>query len=268
MLSTQLNKLLQGINSKYSLIVKNYKTHETFSINSTEKIPSASIIKLFILGKAFQLVEKGELNLNEMITVKRDEKVSFSIVSVLESIQSYSVKDLLTLMIIQSDNTATNVIIDKLGMENINYFISEQGYKNTILARKMMDFESAKQGRENYTCAEDVALLFDKLYHGKFVNEEYDNMMIQILKLQLDNSMMRMDLPDDIEIAHKTGDISCLKHDTGIVYNEKIGDYIFAMLTYEAESDTYARGLVAKLSKSIYDYFVMESNIDNYLNKH
>lgn len=267
MLSSQLNKYLQDVNSKYSLVIKNYKTNENFSINSNAQVPSASIIKLFILGKAFQSVEKGELDLNEMITVTRDEKVHFSIVSVLESVQSYSVKDLLTLMIIQSDNTATNVIIDRLGIENINYFISEQGFKNTVLARKMMDFESIKKGKENYTCAEDVALLLDRLYHGKFINEEYDNIMIQILKLQLDNSMMRMDLPDDLEIAHKTGDLDCLKHDTSIVYNDKIGDYIFVMLTYEAESDSYARGFIASVSKATYDYFVMENNINSFFDK-
>ena len=267
MLSSQLNKLFEKVNSKYSLVVKNYKTNETLSINATEKAPSASIIKLFILGKAFQLVEKGELDLNEMITVERDEKVSFSIVSVLESIQSYSIKDLLTLMIIQSDNTATNVIIDKLGIEDINYFISEQGFKNTVLARKMMDFEAIKKGKENYTCAEDVALLFDKLYHGRFINEEYDDLMMQILKLQLDNSMMRMDLPDDLVIAHKTGDLDCLKHDTGIVYHDKIGDYVFVMLTYEAESDSYARSLIASVSKATYEYFVMENDINSFFNK-
>lgn len=267
MLKSQLNNLLKEVKSKYSLVIKNYKTGEIYSVNSSAKVSSASIIKLFILEMAFHLAAKKELDLEEKIIISNEEKVPFSIVSVLQSIQSYSIKDLLTLMTIQSDNTATNVLIDKLRIENISYFIKEQGYKNTVLERKMMDFESAKKGKENYTCAEDIALLFDKLYHGELVNKEYDNIMLQILKLQLDNAMMRMYLPDELEIAHKTGDISCVKHDTGIVYNDKIGDYIFVMLTYEAESDSYARGLIAKVSKAVYEYFLMKSDIDNFFNK-
>lgn len=266
-ISNQLNRLLKEVNSKYSLIIKNYKTGEFYNINSNAKVPSASIIKLFIFEMYFHLASTKQLDLEEKITIKDEEKVPFSIVSVLPSIHSYSIKDLITLMIIQSDNTATNVLIDRLGIENINNFIKEQGYKSTILERKMMDFESAKKGKENYTCAEDVFLLFDKLYNGNLINKEYDSIMLQILKLQLDNAMMRMYLPDELEIAHKTGDISCVKHDTGIVYNDKIGDYTFIMLTYEAESDSYARGLIATVSKAVYEYFSTKSDIDKFFNK-
>lgn len=142
-----------------------------------------------------------------------------------------------------------------LGIDNINNFIKETGFKNTILGRKMMDFEGDKGRKDNYTSAYDVFLFLEKLYNHNLVGEKEDKLMIDILSHQLDFSMMRIDMLDDLKIAHKTGDLNCLKHDAGIVYSEKVGDYIFVMFTYEAQSDGYARKLICKTSKQIYDYF-------------
>lgn len=255
MLEELLKNSLKNSQAKYSLAVKNLRSKESCYINIHEVVYSASIIKLFIMAEAFNKNKMGKLNLHDTIKIDNDKKVPFSILSLLNSVEQYSVKDLITLMIIQSDNTATNVLIDFLGIDNINNFIKERGFKNTVLGRKMMDFEGAKAGKDNYTSAYDVFSFLEKLYNHNLVGEEEDKLMIDILSHQLDFSMMRMDMLDDLKIAHKTGDLNCLKHDVGIVYSEKVGDYIFVMFTYEAQSDGYARKLICKTSKQTYDYF-------------
>ncbi|NMM62838.1 serine hydrolase [Clostridium sp. P21] len=255
MLGDLLKSNLKNSEAKYSLAVKNLRSKETCYINIHEVVPSASIIKLFIMAEAFNKYKMGRLNLNDKIKINNTEKVPFSIVSLLNSVKEYSIKDLVTLMMIQSDNTATNVLIDFLGINNINNFINEKGFKNTTLDRKMMDFEGATCGRDNYTSVYDVFSLLERLYNYNLVGEEEDKLMIDMLSYQLDFSMMRMDMLDDLKIAHKTGDLNCLKHDAGIVYSEKVGDYIFVMFTYEAKSDGYARKLICRTSKQVYDYF-------------
>jgi beta-lactamase class A len=255
MLEEVLKNNLKSLETKYSLAVKNLKSKESCYINIDKIVPSASIIKLFIMATAFNKHKKGKFNLNDKIKINNNEKVPFSIISLLNSVEQYTIKDLVTLMIIQSDNTAANVLIDFLGMDNINEFIKNNGFKNTKLGRKMMDFQGAKKGKDNYTSAGDVFLFFENLYNHNLIGAEEDKMMIDILTHQLDFSMMRMEMIDDLKIAHKTGDLSCLKHDAGIVYSEKSGDYIFVMFVYDAVSDGYARNLICKVSREIYNYF-------------
>ncbi len=255
MLKEIIENNLKNVEAKCNLAVKNFKNGEFYYINIHTVVRSASIIKLFIMAEAFYMYKKGNIDLNEKIKIKELEKVPFSIVSLLNSVEEYSIKDLITLMIIQSDNTCANVLTDFLGMNNINEFVKNNGFKNTILGRKMMDFQGAKKGQDNYTSAQDVFLFFENLYNHHLVGLEEDKMMINILTHQLDFSMMRMEMLDDLEIAHKTGDLSCLKHDAGIVYSGKSGDYIFVMFVYDAVSDGYARNLICKVSKEVYNYF-------------
>lgn len=238
---------------KYSVFIKDLTTGEVCCINEKKVVPSASIIKLFIMAKAFELVNKGELDLNQRISIDKAERVPYSIIYVLDEKNTYTLKDLITLMIIQSDNTATNKLIEMLGIGDINRFISGLGFSDTVLERKMMDFQARKSGRDNYTSAEDVAKLLEFMYNGELISKNYSDMMLDILKLQLDSSMMRIDIEDELVVAHKTGDLSNIKHDAGIVYSG-FKKYIFTMMTWEAVSDNYARNIIGKISRITYDY--------------
>ncbi|MBZ9685542.1 class A beta-lactamase-related serine hydrolase [Clostridium estertheticum] len=245
-------------NLKYSILIKDLNSDKSCCINEEEVVPSASIIKLFIMAKTFQLVSNGELNLSDRISINKEERVPYSIIYVLDDRNTYTIRDLITLMIIQSDNTATNQLIHMLGIENINKFIGELGFKNTILKRKMMDFDARVLGMDNYTTAHDVAKLLELMDKGQLISKTYSDMMIKITQMQLDNSMMRINLDEELIVAHKTGDLPNIKHDVGIVY-ARHKHYIFNMLTWDATCDNYARDIIGKVSKISYEYLILGS---------
>lgn len=254
MLKEEILKSLIDIELDYSIYVKNLKSGLVCNINSDKKVPSASIIKLYIMAAAFKCAEENKISLCDRVNVTKDEKVPFSIVSLLDDKDIFTVKDLITLMIIQSDNTATNKVIDTVKMEYINEFVIQEGFKNTILQRKMMDTVARESGRENYTSAEDTAVLLEKIHIGKLVNKKSSNAMREILVEQLDDSMMRRDLEDELIVAHKTGSLDGIKHDAGIVYAGS-SDYIFVMNTWNSANDSYAKKIIGNVSKLVYDYF-------------
>lgn len=243
-------------NLKYSIYIKDLKNNQVLNINGDKAVSSASIIKLFIMGKVFDDISKGKLTLDYRLSIDKSDSVPYSIIYVLDKNNTYTVKDLITLMIIQSDNTATNVLIEMLGMERINKYIVDLGFSKTILNRKMMDLDARAAGRDNYTSAKEVATLLELMYNGLLVNKTFSDMMLDILKLQLDSSLMKRDLEEEVLIAHKTGNLPNIKHDAGIVYTEA-KDYIFTMFTWDAASDNYARQIIGKVSKLTYEHFML-----------
>lgn len=239
---------------KYSITVKDLKTGVSYNYNEKTQVSSASTIKLMIMAEVMNQVKKGILSLSQRIVVKKEDKVLFSILTMLDSDNSYSLKDIITLMIVQSDNTATNILIDMAGIENINRFIKHIGLKNTVLQRKMLDYGAKKEGRDNLTTSLDMSAFLELLYNGKVVDKDHDALMVDIMKMQLDRSMLYLDIPDDVEIAHKSGELDNIDHEVGIFYT-KNRNYIFCMLSWDAESNNYARKTVAKVAKIVYDYF-------------
>lgn len=254
MLKKDILEYLTDAQLEYSVYIKDLKCGTIYTVNSDKMIPSASIIKLYIMAAAFKCAEENRISLADRVIVTREEKVPFSIVTLLDDKDALTVMDLITLMIIQSDNTATNKVIDIVGIDYINAFIKEQGFNSTRLQRKMMDTAAREAGRENYTSADDVAVLLEKLYFGKLVNEESSKAMKEIMLSQLDDSMMRRDLEDELMIAHKTGSLDGIKHDDGIVYSGA-AEYIFVMHTWNCKNDSYAKNVIGNVSKKVYDHF-------------
>lgn len=251
-------KILDAIDLKKlncAFVIENLKTGEKIAYNENVVVPSASLIKIPIMMEILNQVKEGKLSLKQRITVEDDVKVPFSILNLLETGNSYTLKDVITLMIIQSDNTAANILMDLAGMDNVNNYVKSLGIKNTVLQRKMMDSQARKEGRENKTTAAEMAKFFEIIYKGERANESYSVIMKNILTSQLDNSVMRLNIPDDIRIAHKTGDLNGISHDTGIVYLPNV-DYIFCGLTWDAVTNNFARETIGKISKIAYDYFI------------
>jgi beta-lactamase class A len=107
------------------------------------------------------------------------------------------------LMITESDNTAANLLIDRLGMDRINSYMQSHGYTHSVLRRKMMDTEAMREGRENMTSTRDIALLFKRLYRGQCVGPAQDREMLEIYKRQTDNDSIPGALPQGTVVATK-----------------------------------------------------------------
>ena len=255
--------ILQAVDFKKmncAFIIKSLGTGEAATYNPDQKIPSASLIKLPIMAETIRQVKEGKLRLQERLGVKAEDKVAFSILTMLETGNQYSLQDLLTLMIVQSDNTAANILIHKVGMDNINDFCIDYKMRNTVLERKMMDTQARKAGRENFTSAADMAGFMERLYLGEIIDRASSTYMLEIMKKQLENSMMRLYIPDETLIAHKTGELDGISHEAGIVYLEK-NDYIFVVSIWNALSNNEARQTIGKISKIVYDYFSCDKTL-------
>ena len=226
-------------------------TNQSIYLGSST-LPSASMIKVFILAKAYEDLQAGSLSRKETFTLTPENVVGGA--GVLQG-RPYGTKvplqEVLDLMITESDNTAANLLIDRLGMDRINTYMQNHGYSHSVLRRKMMDTEAMGEGRENLTSTRDIALLFKRLYRGKCVGPVQDREMLAIYKRQTDNDSIPGDLPQGTVVAHKTGEVSDVRHDGGIVYTPK-GAYVLVIFTrnytpYET---------MAGLSERIYQAFV------------
>ncbi|MDC7955076.1 class A beta-lactamase-related serine hydrolase [Fusobacterium simiae] len=225
---------------------------EGFSIDGDKKVLSASMIKLLIIAELMRQVSENKFSLSDKITVIEVMKTGGDgILKELESNHHFTIKELATLMIIVSDNEATNVLIDFLGMNNINQMAKNLGLKETYLGRKMMDTEARKNGYDNYTCANDISLLLKLIYQEKLINKEASQLILDILLKQQQGERLQRYLPSDIKIAHKCGDLDNLENNGGIIYLSN-KTYILVVLT-SGISNLKGKQTIGKISKFIYD---------------
>lgn len=237
-----------------AFVIKNLQTGEVWRFQDGMRVPSASLIKMFILVRAFELIRDKNIFLTTGVKVRREDVTAFSVLEFLHP-GEYQLGELLNLMIVYSDNTATNVLMDFLGMDEINQTIRALGYQKSLLQRKMMDFEAAREGRQNYTSAGEMSDLLLRLYENRLLGAPYDHQMLEIMKGQSDETMMRQELPDGITIARKSGELDALDHDIAIVYTEK-GNYIYVFFVWDARDNNQARSILSVTSRMVFDDFI------------
>ncbi|WP_297596160.1 serine hydrolase [uncultured Cetobacterium sp.] len=209
-LNKQIDVIINEFQGEVGIIVKE-NTKNIFSKNETKVFQSASIIKLFILEAMIEKIENKTLHYNEKITIKEDEKVpGFGVLKLLDKNLSITIKDLATLMITLSDNTATNILIDILGIDFIQEFIRRKGYFETKLERKMFDNVAREKGLDNYTSARDSFRVLKNL--------SANSIALDMLKNQLCNSKIPLYFFRKIDVAHKTGDLTNIEHDVGTLF--------------------------------------------------
>lgn len=188
---------------------------------------SASMIKVFILGTAMERVRDGSLSLSQTLVLHSSDKVGGAgVLAGYASGSELSLDTVMRLMITESDNTATNMMIDLLGMDEINAYMQRNGYVDTKLQRKMMDMEAISEGRENYTSAADLGHFFLRLYNRSCVAPKEDDVMLEYLAGQTDTECFPTAMPS-VMIAHKTGELGGLYDDGGIIYD---GEQPFIMV--------------------------------------
>ncbi len=262
-LKNQIEDLIGEATGNVGVSIKNLNTDEIININEERVFPSASTIKIVVMAEILKKVKEGKLHLNENITVLKAMKTGGDgILKELDSNHEFSLKEIMTLMIIISDNTAANLLIDTAGMEDVNEMAGQLGMKHTKLKRKMMDADAVRAGRENLTCAADMTNVLEKVYDGEVIDKEYSSIMMDILKRQQVKGRLDLYLPDDTMIAHKTGDLDRLEHDVGIVFLPECR-YIISVLTNETPTNKDGREIIGKISRLVYDSY----NLYNYQDK-
>lgn len=248
-----IRPLLEDVDYKAHLFVKDTKSDQ-YILNERfdEVFSSASLIKVPILLGVLDYLEKNNLPLDYEIAITSENRVDFSVVTEL-NLTSCTLYELLVWMIITSDNSATNVLIDFIGMNELNIYFNKVGLSSTKLQRKMMDFESAKQGFDNVTSARDMAHLFSCIYQQNLLSKQYSKLVIDILCRQRVHEGLKRYIANDVRIAHKTGSLDTVCHDVGIVYLDQT-DYIIGVFLTELSDVEAGKRLIGRISKIVYEY--------------
>ena len=248
----EIEKIISQVEGNVCINFYDLNKNNGFSINGDKKVLSASMIKLLILAELMKKISENKFSLSDTIMIADSMKTGGDgVLKELNTAHHFTLKELATLMIIVSDNQATNILIDFLGMENISQLGKELDLKETFLGRKMMDAEARKKGYDNYTCADDISLLLKLIYQEKLINKEASQLMLDILLRQQQGERLQRYLPSDIKIAHKCGDLDNLENDGGIIW---LGDraYILVVLT-NGMPNLQCKQTIGKISKFIYD---------------
>lgn len=216
-------------------------------------VSSASVIKIPILIEAMRRLRDGVLSPDIGFVLADDHRVRGSgVMRYLHAGAEFTLDDLLNLMVIVSDNTATNMLIDVLGTDAVNLTLRSMGCVRTTLRRKMYDWAMIERGLDNVCSAGEIADLLAGIARGEALGGEWDQKMVDILRRQQDSDKLGLLLPEDVKLANKTGSREGVMHDCGIVWS---GDscYSIAVFTAGARSRGEAILAIARISRAVYE---------------
>lgn len=232
-LGDQLRKRIAEFPGEVSLYAKNLDSGAAIGIRENEPVRTASTIKVAIMAALFDAVARGELDWNERLTITEAEKVSGSgvIDSELSDGVQLPLRDMMHLMMVLSDNTATNMILERFPADRVNAFLDRIGLKSTRSLRKILG-NNGPQGvsaagklekNQKYglgvSSPRDMVTLVERMERGELVSPEASREMIAVMKRCQDTSGIRRPF-GDLEVANKTGALDALRSDVGIVYSK------------------------------------------------
>lgn len=250
----QIKELIGASPFKVHVAVEGYRRNSVlFNERERDVFSSASVIKVPILIAVLHHLQETNGNLQQMIDITPQNQVDFSVLTE-QKRTSATLEELLTWMTITSDNTATNVCIDFLGMDGFNTYFQVIGLTQTRVQRKMMDFERQQQGFDNETTAGDMQHLFKQIYEGTLLTPKWNEVALGILCRQRSHESLRRYIIEDVKIAHKTGGLETVDHDVGIFFMEH-GAYFIGVFVTEVTDNEQAKCLIGAISKIVYDQF-------------
>ena len=249
-----IREAVNGVKGAAGLIAIDLTNDDTFAVNENMVFPQGSAIKITVLMEVYRQAAKGMLTLTDTHPVTAQYQVGGS--GVLQTLgdgtSRLSVRDLCVLMITLSDNTATNMLIDLVGMNNINSTLSGLGLKETRVQRRMIDIPASKRGEENLSTPAEAARIMTILYKGEFVDRKTSDAILDILKIPK-RGTINAEVPETIKVAFKPGGISGVSTEWAIVYLPQRPYIVVAMENYSVGDE--ASDMMRKASRLMFDYF-------------
>src|SRR3989344_522147 len=244
-LADTVKNSLKGTKGTYAVVIKNLRTGESFKQNENRVFEPASLYKLWVIGASYKAIDEGKLAEDEVLS--RDVKdlnklfnIDYDVAEATEGAVTSRVDDALERMIVVSDNYSALLLASKIRNSYISSFIKSEG------------FLSSNLGQPPKTTPEDIALFYEKLYHGEIVNKEASSKILELLARQELNDRIPKYLPEGTKVAHKTGELGGFKHDAGIIFAK---DPILFVVLSESTSPLGAAERIATLSRDVYNYF-------------
>ena len=243
----EIKRYLEDRLGKYSFYFEDLKSGYIFGYNEHVKMTSAGCMKLPVAMVVMKEIETGKISLDQMVMVTEKDKVEGS--GILKEFleREYSIRELITVMLMDSDNTATQKLVSILGYGNINSYIQEMGLKNTI----MNDMPGSVI---NLTTSYDLSMCWKHLKNRSYINDENSQLLIDILKKQHKKTKTAFYIEEPLKsrIASKPGDMDGVENDTTLIELQK-GDFVFTIMSSELPNSVYGLVSLAKAGKMIWD---------------
>ncbi|WP_250629692.1 serine hydrolase [Aureibaculum algae] len=240
---------------------------DSLFINIDEKFHAASTMKVPVMIELFKQAAQGKFNLNDSVFLKNEFKsiVDSSLYSMDIGVDSdhivynkinkkVAIKDLMYSMITASSNLATNVLIELVDAKKVTATMRDLGAKDIEVLRGVEDLKAFEKGLSNSTTARDLMIIMKAIAQHKAGSEADSKAMIAVLEDQLFKSIIPKYLPKTLKVAHKTGSITGVHHDAGIVYLPDGKSYVLVILSKNIKNSDTATQQLARISKTIYDY--------------
>ncbi|MGI5838503.1 MAG: serine hydrolase [bacterium] len=255
LLEEKILPILREQPGQWGMASKDLTTDATIVYNEDKLFGAASVIKIPIIIEAYRQDRAGKISLSDPMELKAAEVVGgCGVLKVMHPGLVLSVRDVAALMITVSDNTATNMLIDLLGIDNINAVMQKMGCKFSILRRKLMMEELARRGIKNELAPYDVMLMMEALYRGTIVDRAACDDILEIMKKQQLNHKIPSRLPAGTVIAHKTGEDTGITHNAGIIYAPD-HPFLLVLLSEYIPDEADGHQVIARIAKIAYEHF-------------
>jgi beta-lactamase class A len=269
-----INKLKDDISSKlaeqpgdFAVAFKDLSTGDSILINEQTFFHAASTMKTPVMIEVYKQAAAGAFSLNDSFPLKNEFKsiVDSSVFSLNANDDSEkelyrhlgekrTLYNLVYDMIISSSNLATNMVIELVNARNVTQTMRQLGANRIQVLRGVEDSKAFDKGLNNITTANDLLVIFEKMAKGEIADSASSQAMIKILLNQQFNEIIPARLPKDVKVAHKTGSISHVQHDSGIVFLPNGKKYVLVLLSKNLQKEEPAKKMMAEVSEMIYKY--------------
>ena len=272
-LSQDISQKIAAAEGSFAVAFADLKTGDTLFINAHERFHAASTMKTPVMIELYKQAAAGQFSLDDSILVKSEfasivdgspyqMQVSDDSESVLyEKIGStLPIRALMFEMITQSSNLATNILIELVDAKKVTATMRDLGAPDIELLRGVEDIKAFDKGLSNTTTAFDLMKVFEAIGRDEIISEQACQEMMQVLFAQKFNKIIPAKLPADVKVAHKTGSITGVRHDSGIVVLPNGHEYVLILLSKELPNPELGVELLSDISKMIYDYVVSDKH--------
>ena len=238
--------------------------------NADRVFPTASSIKITVLVELYRQDQetrsgaKGKARLDDTYTFDPKDLVEDSriMAGLTAGVTHITNRDLAQFMVAVSDNAAANILIDRVGKDNVNAMLHGLGLSKTMLRRKMIDIAAARRGDENVATPEEMVRLLEAIYKGKVLNNEATAALMKQLSTSKQSYIPRL-LPENVQVANKPGELEAVRTDSGIVFAANRPFAICVMTAYDRD-ERAAERTISEVALEAYQYFEMRGKTSEY----
>jgi beta-lactamase class A len=269
-LETRVDEIAARLDGVMGVAILDLTDGRALLRNADRVFPTASSIKIAILLELYRQDHealqgaKGKARLDDIYTFDSKDLVDDSriMAGLTPSVTKVTNRDLAQFTVAVSDNAAANILIDRVGKDNVNAMLHSLGLSKTLLRRKMMDIAAARRGDENVATPQEMVRLLETIYKRKVLDKQPTGEFIKQLSTKKDSYIPR-NLPDNIQVANKPGELEGVRNDCGIVFVQNRPFVVSVMTAYDRD-ERAAESAISDVALEAYHYFEMRGKTSEY----